>query len=687
VVAAAVLATAAAGAVPYRLPAGFEERVLAQGLTSPTAVAVASDGRTFVTEQSGVLKVFLPGRPSEGRIVLDISDHVDARVDLGLVNVALDSRFAATGRAYLLYSRRVPPPYRGAPPAAAGRLARITIRPDGTVADEASPETVVLGRVLRSPCPPAETGADCLPIDGVWHAANGLSVGADATLWVATGDGSTFDYAANIASGAAFRAQDERSLAGKVLHVDGAGRGLPGHPFCRGETNLSLACTKVFAIGFRNPYRLSVAPDGRPVIGDVGENAEEEIDLVDPGSDHGWPCWEGTTRHVIFRASGYCRRYYASPRPTMPFLRYKHFGNAAVVAGPILRANHYPAKLYGKLFFGDYAQRRISWIRGPAEGDAGVPQAFIDGPTPVDLRQAPNGNLVYIDHSFLHRSGRVVELAYTGRRRPPVAAFEASAHAGEVPLRVVFDARGSYDPEGSRLRYRWRWPDGTQSRGRRVRQTFRRTGLQTVRLSVFSRDGRRATAVARLFPGRSSPRVRIRASARSRAFAVGRRITLRGNSHVGDRRLGRRAHHWLVTLHHGTHLHRMTEGRGRAVSFRTLRDHGADSWYEAWLTVRDGPVAVRRRAVLRPRLVGLAISSTPPGAPIDCNTVVCRTPYVGRVAAGQRLYLVAPETVNSFHWTSRLYRFTRWADGAPRARKLIVGAHDIRLHAVYEPAE
>ena len=446
--------------------------------------------------------------------------------------------------------------------------------------------------------------------------------------------------------------------------------GLPGHPFCRDETNLSLACTKVFATGFRNPYRLSLAPDGRPVIGDVGESAEEEIDVVDPGSDHGWPCWEGTMRHPLFKASGYCRRYYASRRPATPFLSYRHFGNAAVVAGPVLRPNTYPARVHGKLFFGDYAQRRIAWVRGPTEGAAGVPQAFIDGPTPVDLRQAPNGNLIYIDHSFFQKSGRVVELVYTARRRAPVAAFEASANAGRLPLRVVFDARGSYDPEGSQLRYRWRWPDGTRSRGERARHTFRRAGLYTVRLSVSSRDGRRATAVARLFPGRPSPRVRIRASAQSGHFAVGRRITLRGYSRVGDRNLGRRAYRWLVTLHHGTHLHRVTERRGRAVSFPTLRDHGADSWYEAWLTVRDGPVAVRRRVALRPRLVRLAIGSTPPGAPIDCQTVVCRTPYVGQVASGQRLYLVAPQTDNSFHWSSRLYRFTRWTDGAPRARLL-----------------
>src|SRR5204863_6493168 len=98
------------------------------------------------------------------------------------------------------------------------------------------------------------------------HTIGTVRADPDGSLWVGTGDASSYSSVDPLA----LHSQDENSLRGKVLHVDREGRGLPGHPFCPGDANLDHACTKVYAKGFRNPFRFALRPGAGPVLGDVG---------------------------------------------------------------------------------------------------------------------------------------------------------------------------------------------------------------------------------------------------------------------------------------------------------------------------------------------------------------------------------------------------------------------------------
>jgi glucose/arabinose dehydrogenase len=90
-----LLATCVPAYADPAYPAGFDETALATGLTAPTMVDWAPDGRMFVAEKGGVLKV-VPAGSDTARTVVDLSDRVNSAWDRGLLGLALDADFART---------------------------------------------------------------------------------------------------------------------------------------------------------------------------------------------------------------------------------------------------------------------------------------------------------------------------------------------------------------------------------------------------------------------------------------------------------------------------------------------------------------------------------------------------------------------------------------------------------------
>ncbi len=164
----------------------------------------------------------------------------------------------------------------------------------------------------------------------------------DGTLWVGSGDGAEYAYMDRNA----LRTFDEQSLSGKLLHVDRDGRGLLGHRFCPLETDLTKVCTKLYAKGFRNPFRFQLRPGSTPVVGDVGWDISEELDFVEPGRSYGWPCYEGPNRTAHYEELPQCQAQYASdpPSQTPPDYHYERpYGvGGAIVAGPRYTGTRYP---------------------------------------------------------------------------------------------------------------------------------------------------------------------------------------------------------------------------------------------------------------------------------------------------------------------------------------------------------
>jgi uncharacterized repeat protein (TIGR03806 family) len=268
---------------------GLTERVVVQGLTFPTGLpapqpvrlvsafpALAFDsplwfgvlpdgrGRVVVAEQVGVLRSFVhDAGATTAPVFLDIRDRVNAGGEEGLLGVAFHPDYASNGWFYVYYSASAP---------RRSVIARYRVsagNPD--VADRDSEQIL-----LQIEQPFAN------------HNAGALAFGPDGMLYVASGDGGSGNDPFN-------NAQSLGTLLGKILRLTPEG-GVPiDNPF----VGVAGARGEIWAYGLRNPWRMSFDREtGALWAGDVGQGAQEEIDLIVRGGNYGWRVYEGTRSNV-----------------------------------------------------------------------------------------------------------------------------------------------------------------------------------------------------------------------------------------------------------------------------------------------------------------------------------------------------------------------------------------------------
>ena len=672
--AATVLAASPSHAASY--PSGFEERTLVAGLSDPMSMAWAPDGRMFIIEKPGRLKMVPPGG-STATTILDISARVNHANDRGLLGLALDSNFASNGFLYLSYTYDVTPLTADSNGAMVSRVGRFTIGANNSV----SAETTVLGSYTSGPCPPASNIVDCIPSDSLSHSIGTVISAPDGTLWIGNGDAA--DY--NRVDPLAFRTYDERSMAGKIFHVDRDGRGLPGHPFCPANNNLTDVCTKVHSKGFRNPFRFKLRPNGQLALGDVGWNTREEVDLIaTAGKSYGWPCYEGTIRTPGYRDRAECPPEYAKeggPEAHLgPQHDYQHGGSGnAVMAGPEYTGLAYPAGYRGDVFFADFAGGFIKRLEfGPGGAVSGVSD-FATGWIGVELKEMPNGDLAYSDGGT-----SIKRIVYTPGNRSPVAAAGATPSSGAAPLSVQFSAAGSSDPDGDSLTYDWDFGDGTaHSTQASPSHTFSQNGVYTARLTVSDGRGLTGTDTVEVSVGNSAPVPRIDSPPDETLYRGGQNVQLQGSAtDPEDGMLPASAYRWTVRLFHGEHIHPVNSYEGVTnPSFTATDDHDADSYFEVTLIVTDSAGLSGSQTIqLRPQTVHYTLSSSPFGAPVSYAGVAGSTPMERTSAIGFRTTISAGE---SFVSGGREYVFDRWSDGGAHQHDVVIPAGDSTVTAFY----
>ncbi|MDQ4140943.1 MAG: PQQ-dependent sugar dehydrogenase, partial [Bacteroidota bacterium] len=286
-----------------------------------------SDGsQMFVWERTG--KVYVVEN-SQKKIFIDISEEVGSYGDLGLLGFALHPNFESNGYFYLLYNvdrhyltkfgTSAYSPTTNENNATIGRLTRYTAsRTSSGYQVNLSSRKILIGATKTTGIPSLQN----------IHGVGTLVFGRDGTLLISAGDGASNSPGINnetyLPLGksdgiittqenvGAFRAQLLESYNGKILRVDPeTGNGIPSNPFYE-PTKPNSVRSKVYALGFRNPFRLVLKPgtgstnpaDGNPGIlylGDVGHQTYEEVDIITrPGMNFGWPIYEGLTLHPAY---------------------------------------------------------------------------------------------------------------------------------------------------------------------------------------------------------------------------------------------------------------------------------------------------------------------------------------------------------------------------------------------------
>jgi glucose/arabinose dehydrogenase len=355
--AVAALTAALAGSVtPVHsapvLRQGFTNSQVVSGLTNPTDMEFAPDGRLFITEDTGRVRIAKPDSTTLTTF-LDISSKVDSLGERGLLALTFDPGFSTNHYVYLHYTRKATsttPPHN--------RVVRVTASGDRAVSGS---EQLIFGLGNQS-------AANEFPqfMGGALDFKNGK-------LYVATGDNDTPD-----------KAQQLTNLFGKMLRINKDGTIPTNNPFYSTASGNNRA---IWARGLRNPFKFAIQPGtGAIFINDVGEHTWEEINRGAAGANYGWPVHEG-------RAN--------DPPYVDPIFAYGH-GSTGTTGCAITGGTFYnpptvdfPAQYVGDYFFADFCN---GWIR--VRNSDGTVSGFATGlERPIDLEVSQAGELYYLSRS------------------------------------------------------------------------------------------------------------------------------------------------------------------------------------------------------------------------------------------------------------------------------------------------
>ncbi|MFI7116719.1 PQQ-dependent sugar dehydrogenase [Amycolatopsis sp. NPDC049868] len=641
------LTSTPASAAPV-LPPGFvlRDQQSGQAPYDLTDFAYLPDGSMLTTGKEG--NVAWVSTTGQTRSIATLP--VRSSGDLGLVGLAIAPDYATSRTVYTARAVDV----------AGGGIALRASR--WTVTGTAEPTGLTGEKVLVE-------GAANTDIHGI----TGVVAAPDGTVWISTGDSSRFQGAADPF---ALNVYDLDKIFGKIFHITADGAGVPDNPYYTAANPNSLR-SKVFASGFRSPFRFSLdAGTGLPVVGDVGWGTWEEINFVQKGANLGWPCFEGNQPADGFSAMPQC----ASAVNTPPMLAIRHGqgvdnGNS-VTAGIVYNGESYPEEYRGAYFFGDYATQKLWTAKYDTQGRVVRPQEtppkFTGIGGPVKFLAAANGDIVYADIY----SGLLRRLSYTTGNKAPVAV--ATSETNPETRTVTFDGSGSYDFDGDQLTYEWDFGDGTTGTGVKVSRTYA-AGTEKFTAKLTVKDGLQASgstdiAVA---PGNHSPKLTM-TDPSERLFAVGEEV--KAGATVTDTEDGDLPVTWTTLVRHCPenavcHAHPDRSGTGPEFAM-PFTDH-TDSNLEFTATATDSAgVKVSKTYVAKPREHRLTLTS-------NVAAALGITPEGGASSAmvveGAKVEIQAAEVASDGAST-----FTGWSNGATgRLTEITMGTSDQTITANY----
>jgi glucose/arabinose dehydrogenase len=298
------------------------------GLAAPVGMEEPNDGsgRLFVLEQAGQIRII-----QNGSLVvepfLDLTSKVESGGEEGLLGLAFHRSFSSNGRFFVYYTQRV-----------------------GAQLQSVFSEYAVSGSNPNQA--DAATERILLVVDQPFDNHNGgqLAFGPDGFLYIGLGDGGS-------GGDPLLNGQNLQVMLGKVLRIDVDGVFAPGKQYAIPEDNpfsQPEGLSEIWAYGLRNPWRFSFdRMTGSLLVGDVGQDSFEEVDILTKGGNFGWNTMEGS--HCYPPGSS-CDSTGLVP----PIMEYAHdaSGGESIIGGFVYRGAEIPA-LAGNYVFGDLTSGNI----------------------------------------------------------------------------------------------------------------------------------------------------------------------------------------------------------------------------------------------------------------------------------------------------------------------------------------
>src|SRR5882724_1287761 len=516
--------------------ANFADSVFVAGLNGPTTMTFAPDGRLFVAEKDGPLRVIKNGQLLSTPFMTLVVDTANER---GLMGIAFDPNFASNHYLYVYYTSTAGSIHN--------RISRFTANGDVAVAGS---EFIL---------------ADLPTLGAANHNAGAVHFGLDGKLYVSVGENAVSS-----------NAQSLNTPLGKLLRFNTDGSIPTDNPFYATATGLAKAS---WAMGLRNPFTFDVQPgSGTIFINDVGEGGWEEINRGQAGANYGWPTTEGYfTNHPEF---------------VQPFFAYPHgagTGAGNCIAGgafynPATQA--FPSAYVGQYFFADYTNNWITRI----DPNTGAHSVFATGAAgPVDLDVGPDGALYYLARG----AGQVGRIAYTASLPPSISQQPANSLVS-VGYPATFTVSASGEPP---LTYQWQ-RNGANISGATGTSYVLSNAQQSdsgARFRVVVTNGLGSTTSAEgvlTVTTNKPPVATIATPVTGATYTAGTNLNFSGSgSDQEDGALPPSALTWTIVFHHDTHTHPAMDDTTGITSaswpIPTAGETSSNVWYRVHLTVKD----------------------------------------------------------------------------------------------------
>ena len=627
-----------------KLPTGFIEERIAENL-DPTTMAFAPDGRIFIAEKNGRIRIV------ENGILLEdpfLEIEVDNFNERGLGGLAFHPNYDQNNWVYITYT---------VPGENHNRISRFTAN-----GNYALPESEVI--LLELP-----------PLSGTIHNGGALAFGADGKLYAAIGDGSNAPSAQNL-----------NSLLGKFIRINDDGTIPEDNPFY----NVLLGDNRaIFAYGFRNPFTFAIQPEtGRIFANEVGSEFYEEVNHIQAGKNYGWDQFEG---------------YYSgnnAPEDYQdPLYAYSHNIGCATIGAtfynPALAT--FPPEYHGKYFFGDYCEGYIKVL----DPETGVIQETFarDINRPIALLVAPNGDMYYLDRpgigdgSMLDNTSSsgssLWRISYDGSGAPFIAdqPHDVLVTIGETASFSIL-ANGA-DP----LSFQWlkngdTIPGATQSSY--IIPNCQLADDGSTFSCIVSNTVSTATSQVALLTVTSNrrPLVEITSPATDELYQAGNTIFFSGQAEdPEDGNLDPAQLTWRIDFHHNDHTHpaldRLSGTYQGEFLIPQIGETDDNVWYRIYLTATDefGLSQTTYKDIL-PRKSNIEVKTEPTGLLVNIDGKAVEGPYTFKSVVGVQHTLRAPTTQEK---DGRLYVFSGWTDGYENfIRNIIAPETDQSLTANYD---
>ncbi len=599
-------------------PTGFSQVQIATGITNPTIMQFSPDGRIFIAQQSGALRVFKNGSLlSQPFITLSVNSSGER----GLLGIAFDPAFITNHFIYLYYT---------VSSAANNRISRFTANGDVVVPGS---EVVVLN------LDPLSSATN--------HNGGTMQFGPDGKLYVGVGENANTAHAQNL-----------DTYLGKILRINSDGTPATGNPFTTG----TVQRRSIWSYGMRNPYTLTFQPGtGKLFVNDVGQNSWEEInDCTIGGLNYGWPAAEGNS---------------TNPAYTNPVYTYAHGSGSgvgcAITGGTFFNpsSTNYPATYTGNYFFIDYCSNWIDKLTLSGTTWTRTSFASIIAGSPVGIITGTDGNLYFLSRT----NNALYKITYTSSTAPVITTQPQSITVAQGnPASFSVTATGTPP-----LSYQWR-KNGTNIGGA-VSSTYTiasaapaDAGNYSVVVTNSAGSATSNNAALTVTSPNQVPVATINAPMAGALYTAGTSVSFTGTGNDNeDGILGAGAFEWYVMFHHDTHTHpgpSAPDGvSSGSFSIPNTGETAASVFYRLYLVVTDSQGAKDTSYTdILPRTSTITLNTNPQGLSVTLDGQPFTAPFTVTSVEGmlRTIGATSPQTINN----ALTYNYSSWSQGGTQTQ-------------------